>query len=314
MNNLDTGYAWLNHVLDKVVHWSLANVVGKAKDNVAAHYDLSNDMFALFLDPTMSYSSAFFTSEKETLEQAQMNKIRMMIRKAHVKSTDHVLEIGSGWGALAMEAVRMTGCRVTSLTLSEEQKKLADERIAAAGLSDRIEIKLSDYRDFQGTFDKVISVEMIEQVGHEFLGTYFKCIERFLKPDGIAVIQAITLADHRYAGYLKGCDFIQKYIFPGSCLPCISAMTDALARETELVVDDIENIGPHYARTLRMWQDAFNANADKVRALGFDERFIRMWNYYFSYCEAAFATRTIGDVQLVLARPGAMELSEGVPE
>ena len=314
MNNLDTGYAWLNHMLDTLMHWGVANVLGKAKDNVAAHYDLSNEMFQLFLDPTMTYSCALFRDENETLEQAQLNKIRQMITKAHVKSTDHVLEIGSGWGALAMEAVRMTGCRVTSLTLSEEQKKLADERIAAAGMSDRIEIKICDYRELQGTFDKIISVEMLEQVGHEFLGTFFKCCDRLLKPEGIAVIQVITLPDYRYADYIKGCDFIQKYIFPGGSCLSVTAFANALTSSSRFVIDDIENIGFHYARTLRMWQELFNSNADRIRQLGFDDKFLRTWNYYFSYCEAGFATRTLGAIQVVFARPGTLELAEGLPK
>jgi cyclopropane-fatty-acyl-phospholipid synthase len=314
MNNLDTGYAWLNHLLDTLMHWGVANVLGRAKDNVAAHYDLSNEMFELFLDPTLTYSCALYRNEQETLEQAQLNKIRAMITKARVKATDHVLEIGSGWGALAMEAVRMTGCRVTSLTLSEEQKKLADARIAAAGMSDRIEIKLCDYRELEGTFDKIVSVEMLEQVGHEFLGTFFKCCERLLKPQGIAVIQVITLPDYRYAEYIKGCDFIQKYIFPGGSCLSVTAFADAVTAHTKFVIDDIENIGPHYARTLRTWRDNFNANADRIRTLGFDERFLRMWNYYFAYCEAGFATRTLGTIQVVLARPCTLELSEGIPQ
>lgn len=314
MNGLDTNFAWFGHLLDKFSHWQQANSLGQAQDNVAAHYDLSNDLFQTFLDPTMSYSCAIFKSDKETLEQAQMNKIRTVIDKAKIKSTDHVLEIGSGWGALAMEAVRRTGCRVTSITLSVEQKQLADKRIAEAGLSDHIEIKLIDYRQVEGQFDKIISVEMIEQVGHEFLPVYFKTIERLLKPNGIAVIQAITMPDFRYDAYLKSCDFIQKYIFPGTVCPSITAMVNAISGHTQLILYDLENIGAHYARTLRMWNDNLKANVKRVAQLGFDDKFMRTWDYYFCYCEAGFATRTLGDVHMVLSRTCNLAMSEGVPE
>jgi cyclopropane-fatty-acyl-phospholipid synthase len=313
MGNLDTNFAWLGHMIDKFYHWRLANTPSQARANVSAHYDLSNEMFQTFLEPTMTYSCAFFKSENETLEQAQFNKIRKIIEKARIRSTDHVLEVGSGWGALAIEAVRMTGCRVTSLTLSVEQQELAQKRIAEAGLSDRIEIKLCDYRNVEGQFDRIISIEMIEQVGHEFLGSYFATCEKLLKKDGIFVLQAITMPDFRYDSYLKGCDFIQKYIFPGTCVPSITAMINAITQNTQLILDDLENIGPHYARTLRTWNENFKSNAKKIAQFGFDEKFQRTWEYYFCYCEAGFATRTLGDVQMVLTRTVNENLNEGIP-
>jgi len=314
MSNLDSRFAWFGHLMDKAVHWRNSNTLTQAQENVSAHYDLSNEMFATFLDNTMTYSCAYFKNEEETLEQAQINKIRLMIEKAKLKPEHHLLEIGSGWGALAMEAVRMTGCRVTSLTLSKEQKALADARIAAAGLSDRIEIKICDYRLMEGTFDRIISVEMLEQVGHEFLGTFFKTCENLLKPNGIAVIQVITMPESRYEAYLKGCDFIQKYIFPGGHCPSVNAMVAAMTQSTSLTLEHLENIGPHYAKTLRLWCENFKNNSKKLAQMGFDERFQRIWEYYLCYCEAGFATRSIGDVQIVITRPNNLDLSEGVPE
>jgi len=309
-------------------------------------------MFAAFLSPDMTYSCPIWKlqssadEEKETLEEAQMTKLHRFIDGARIKPTDHVLEIGTGWGSFAIEAVRKTGCRVTSLTLSIEQKALAEKRIAAAGFADNIEVMLMDYRALptpRMPYDKVVSIEMLEAVGREYLETYFACIHRLLKKDGIAVFQCITMPEGRYEAYAKGEDFIQKYIFPGGHLPSIAQLVEkiALGSEGTLVVEKIENIGGHYAKTLRLWREEFTKNFEsRIRpALMIEhenmgerevEVFRRKWEvciwshlttsialisgqYYFTYCEAGFATKTLGDAIITVGREGAMELMEGVP-
>lgn len=314
LNDLDPSLTFFGNLLDTLTHWGKANTVTRAQQNISAHYDLSNEMFETFLDKTMCYSSGVFNNENETLEEAQYNKLRQIVTKAKLKPEHHLLDIGCGWGALAMEAVKMTGCRVTGLTLSKEQKELAEKRIADAGMSDKIEIKLCDYRLVEGKFDRIISIEMLEHVGHEFYGVYFKTCEKLLKPNGIAVIQVITMPENRYEAYLKGVDFIQKYIFPGGNLPSVNAMVAAMSKDTNLTLESLENIGPHYARTLRIWCENFEANSEKLVGMGFDMRFQRIWEYYLCYCEAGFASRTLGDVQMVVTRPNNLELSEGIPE
>ena len=274
-----------------------------SRRNIADHYDLGNELFALFLDRAMNYSSAFFNSDEDTLDTAGENKLERICRKLELQSSHQVLEVGCGWGGFAIYAARTYGCHVTGLTISKEQYDWARSQVAQAGLENRIDIILCDYRDHQGTYDRVVSIEMIEAVGHEFLGEYFRKIQDFLHPDGAALLQAITMPDQRYEQYLEGCDFIQRYIFPGSCVPSLSAITDSVRKRTDLKLVDIEDIAPHYATTLRLWRDRFNAHADEIRALGYPERFIRLWNYYFSYCEAGFAERYLGDLQIVLSRP-----------
>ena len=299
----------LSRLLNRWRHLTHKNSVGKSRKNIREHYDLGNDFFEIFLDETMTYSCAFFRGEDEDLEEAQRHKIRMMIKKAKIGPDDHVLEIGSGWGAFAIEAVRQTGCRVTGLTLSEEQLKLATFRVGEAGLSDRIEFKLCDYRNMTGTFDRIVSIEMLEAVGHEFLGTYFQSVDRLLAPDGIAVIQVITIPDQRYESYRRGCDFIQKHIFPGGHLPSLTALSEKMTQFSSLMVENLENIGPHYAETLKRWRLRFNARRRDIEKLGYPARMIRAWNYYFSYCEAGFASRHLNNLQLVLTRPGNQNLN-----
>lgn len=305
----DTPFAKLTDFWNTLHHWMRKNSVENSKDNIGSHYDLSNDFFSAFLDPTMMYSCAYFKSPEETLEIGQRNKIRMIIEKAQIKSTDHVLEIGSGWGGFAIEAVKATGCRVTSITLSEQQLILARERVQSEGLQDQIEFKLCDYRHMGGKFDKIVSIEMLEAVGHEFLGEYFKACDRLLAPNGLIAIQAITIPDQRYDAYRKSCDWIQKHIFPGGHLPALSAICDALKTSSQLVVEDVENVGIHYARTLREWRERLSANKAKIKSLAFDLALERTWDYYFQYCEAAFATRYLSNLQLVLTRPRNHSLS-----
>jgi len=328
------------------------NTLDNARLNISAHYDISNDMFAAFLSPDMTYSCPIWlpksnaVSSQETLEQAQYRKLHRFINNARIKSTDHVLEIGTGWGSFAILAVEKTNCRVTSLTLSEEQKKLAETRIREAGFQDRIKVLLCDYRSLpvpateQEKYDKVVSIEMLEAVGAEFLPTYFACVDRLLKKaSGVAVFQCITMPESRYAVYRDSDDFIRRYIFPGGHLPTLTQLLDAIregssTRTTppQLIPESVENIGPHYAKTLRLWRQSFMQNfASSIRpalikehdvegtrkGVGIGEEdvevFRRKWEYYFAYCEAGFATKTLGDVILTVGREGAVGMMEDVP-
>ncbi len=275
-----------------------------SKKNIAAHYDLSNDFYRLWLDAGMNYSCAIYRAPGETLEEAQRHKLHALIDKAGIGPDDHVLEIGCGWGGFAVAAVERTGCRVTGLTLSQAQYDYARERVRRAGLEERIAIELRDYRDVRGQFDRIVSIEMLEAVGHKYLGAYFAACDRLLKPGGRAVIQVITVPDQRYDAYRRNPDWIQQHIFPGGICPSLTALCRAMARDSTLVVQDVENIGIHYARTLTEWRARFLARWDEIAPLGFDERFRRKWLYYLAYCEAGFATRTLGDLILVLARAG----------
>jgi cyclopropane-fatty-acyl-phospholipid synthase len=298
-----TPAALLNVAGDKLIHHLRANRLGQSKRNIAAHYDLSNALYATFLDDTMTYSAAVFETPTATLEDAQLAKYRRLAEKARIDADCHVLEIGCGWGGFAIFAARTYGCRVTGITLSEEQAALARERVAEAGLEDLVEIRIVDYREVEGRYDRIVSIEMLEAVGHRYLGTYFAIIDRLLAPDGLAAVQVITIPEQRYDSYKRRPDFIQRYIFPGGHLPSLEAMSGTMGKASELYVDDVENIGMHYAETLRRWRERFLDRADEVRELGFDEAFVRMWEFYLAYCEAAFLARYINDLQLVLTRP-----------
>jgi len=289
---------------DRWRHLARANTLRGSRRNIRRHYDLSNDLFAAFLDPSMTYSCAVFERDDEDLETAQLRKLRRIIRKARIGPGDHVLEIGCGWGSFAIVAARETGCRVTGITVPAAQRHLATERVRQERLEDQITILLTDYRRVAGRFDRIISIEMLEAVGHEHYPEFFSCCERLLAPNGLIVLQTIALPDHRYETYRKGCDWIQKYIFPGGLLPSLSALCTAMAASSRFYVESLENIGIHYARTLRAWRERFLDRWDTIRTLGFDENFRRMWLYYLSFCEAAFATRTLNDLQIVLSRPG----------
>ena len=302
----NTRWALWGKVRNRLRHLLNKNTVGGSRRNIYAHYDLGNEFFKLFLDPTLMYSCARF-EDGDTLEGAQRRKVESILDKAHIGPGDTVLEIGSGWGTLAVEAARR-GAKVTTLTISRRQFDFVQERIIREGLQDKIEIRFCDYRKAEGRYDKIVSIEMIEAVGHEFLGTFFATCDRLLKPDGLVVIQGITIPDQRYDAYRGGCDWIQKHIFPGALLPSLTAMTEAMTRNSNLMVENVENIGVHYARTLREWRNILLSKGDQVRALGFNDEFLRTWDYYFSYCEAGFASRTLGDLQLVLTRPNNRHL------
>lgn len=302
MNSL----GWLN----RGMHLLRDNSIAGSKKNICEHYDLSNELFALFLDPTMTYSSAKFTRPEMSLEEAQLEKIDSICKKLKLVSTDHLLEIGSGWGTLCIHAAQKYGCRVTTITISEQQFEYTRRRVEESGLSSQIEIQMCDYRYVEGIYDKIVSVEMIEAVGDKYMETFFSTIDRLLKPHGLLGLQMITCPDSRYKILRDNVDFIQKYIFPGSLLPSIGRVTEALNRTSTLNLFELEDIGLSYAKTLDIWHESFNRKLDDVRALGFDERFIRKWNYYLKYCSAAFAMRNISAVQAIYSRPNNLTIAE----
>ncbi|XP_025675333.1 uncharacterized protein [Arachis hypogaea] len=289
-----------------IEHYSRQNTLTQARRNISRHYDLSNELFALFLDETMTYSSAVFKNEDEDLKDAQMRKISLLIEKARIGRKHEILEIGCGWGSLAIEVVRRTGCKYTGITLSKEQLKLAKERVRDAGLQDHIKFLLCDYRQLPKTFkyDRIISCEMIEAVGHEYMEEFFGCCESVLADDGLLVLQFISIPDERYDEYRRSSDFIKEYIFPGGCLPCLSRITSAMAAASRLCVEHTENIGIHYHQTLRRWRRNFMKKQNEILDLKFDEKFIRTWEYYFDYCSAGFKSRTLENYQMVFSRPG----------
>ncbi len=297
---------------NRVLHKRRPNSVAKARANIRDHYDLSNDFFKLWLDPTMTYSSAVFDPPSLTLEQAQIRKYDRLCRKLQIGPADHVLEIGTGWGGFAIRAAATCGCRVTTITISEAQLAEAQARIAAAGLAGRIDARLEDYRRIEGPFDKIVSIEMIEAVGDEFLDEYFACCHRLLAPRGLLGLQMITCPDRQFRILRDGVDFIQKHIFPGSLLVSQARVTEALNRTGHLNLHDWRDLGPHYARTLKLWAERFEIERDAVRALGFDDRFLRKWRYYLQYCEAAFGTRHISVVQAIYSRPDNTAISSDV--
>ena len=309
---LDTALTRALNLGNDLWHRLRANTRRGSRRNIRYHYDHSNDFFSLFLDATMTYSSALFAHEEQPLAEAQRDKFRRLAEKVLVGPADHVLEIGCGWGGFAIFAAKTYGCRVTGITISEEQYRMARERVRAASLEDRIEIRLQDYRDLAGRFDKIVSIEMFEALGQENWPGFFRKCEDVLAPDGLVAIQALSVPDHRFDEYTKHCDWIQKWIFPGSLLASTLGVSRALARAGTLGIHHLDDVGIHYALTLRRWREAFFASLDPVRALGFDERFIRMWDYYLSTCEAAFETRTLGNLQLVLSRDQSRALP-GIP-
>lgn len=303
LEGVDGGATRLAALGRRIGHWLNRNSRDGSRRNISAHYDLGNDFFRLFLDPTMNYSCGVFESPDATMEQASIAKMEAICRKLDLGPGDHLLEIGTGWGGLAMHAAGQYGCRVTTTTISRKQHALAAERIRAAGLQDRVELLLCDYRDLQGSYDKLVSVEMIEAVGHQYLDTYFKSCSRLLEPDGLMLLQGITIRDELYEQALKAVDFIQRFVFPGGFIPSVAAMSASLARSTDLQLLHLQDIGLHYATTLNRWRGRFFENVEAVRALGYPDSFIRLWEYYLCYCEGGFLERNIGNVQMLLAKP-----------
>ncbi len=302
---MDKGLARLKVPLYRFYHLLRRDTRRGSRENIAAHYDLGNAFYELFLDETLTYSCGIFEREDSTLEEASIAKYDRICRKLRLSPADHVVEIGSGWGGFAIHAAKVYGSRVTTSTISRSQFDLARERILRAGVGDRVEIVLEDYRDLKGTYDKLVSIEMIEAVGYPYLETFFGVCSHLLKPGGMMALQAITIADQAFDRHRRSVDFIKRHIFPGSCIPSVSAICRAVARATDLRLDHLEDLTPHYARTLRVWRERFFSNIDRVRKLGFSDAFIRMWEYYFCYCEAGFQERYLGDVQMRFIKPRA---------
>lgn len=303
LQGMDRGKSMGARVLNWFAHKANRNTVSGSRKNIAAHYDLSNDFFSLFLDPTMMYSAAIFRDQSQTLHEASIAKLTHICERLQLKPSDHLVEIGTGWGGMAIHAAKHYGCRVTTTTISKQQYEYTRQRIAEEGLEDRIELLMSDYRDLQGKYDKLVSIEMIEAVGHQYFATYFEKCASLLKPDGLMLIQAITISDQRYEKSLQQVDFIQRYIFPGGCLPCNAIIAGQVAEHTDLQIVGLEDITRDYAMTLDHWRRAFLSKLDSVRAQGFDEAFIRMWDYYLAYCQGGFMERVIHTAQILMAKP-----------
>ena len=305
LHNMDSGAAMLTRPLQRFFHWLNRNTQKGSRRNIAAHYDLGNDFYSLWLDSTMMYSSAVFPHPGMTLEEASVSKLDLICRKLALTEKDRVIEIGTGWGGFAIYAAQTYGCNVTTTTISREQFAWAEKAVREAGVEDRVTLLLEDYRDLDGRYDKLVSIEMIEAVGHRYHDAFFRKCAGLLKPDGQMLLQAITIADQQYDRYKRNVDFINRYIFPGGCLTSISGMTETMTRATDMRAVHIEDIGPHYARTLELWRERFFKVLDDVRALGYSDEFIRMWHYYLAYCEGGFLERAIGNVHMLIMRPDA---------
>ena len=303
MDAFETGITLAAGTVERLRHLLNRNTRQGSRRNIHAHYDLGNDFFALFLDPTRTYSSGIFEQPMATLEQASIAKLERICRKLSLGPADRIIEIGTGWGSFAIHAASRYGCHVTTTTISAEQFEYARDRVRSLGLEDRITLLQSDYRDIEGRYDKLVSIEMVEAVGHEYLPQFFTKCSDLLSADGAMFIQAITMPDQRYARYLKGSDFIRKHVFPGSCVPSLSAMTGAAARCTDLRLVHLEDIAPHYAMTLATWRNRFLENLDAVARLGYPPEFQRLWLYYLHYCEAGFSERYLGTLQLLFQKP-----------
>jgi cyclopropane-fatty-acyl-phospholipid synthase len=309
LEQLETGWARLVQPLRRLAPALRRNTRRGSRRNIGAHYDLSNDFFELFLDDTLTYSCGLFTRPDATLREASIAKYDRMAALLDLRPEDHLIEIGTGWGGFALHAASRYGCRVTTTTISAEQFRLATRRVAEAGLAGRVTVLHEDYRDLRGTYDKLVSIEMIEAVGHEHFGVFFAQCAALLAPHGRAAIQAITIADDRYESARREVDFIKRHIFPGSCLPSRAVLRHAAAA-TDLRLVQLDEIGLHYAETLRRWRSNMQANRDRIAALGFDDRFQRLWEFYFCYCEGGFLERAIGDVQLLLLKPAAQAVDQ----
>ena len=306
LDGMERGLARLGRPLVQGLHWLNRNTRKGSQKNIAAHYDLGNELFEQFLDPTMMYSAAQFRSADDSLEQAQLNKLERICQKLALRPEDHLLEIGTGWGSMALYAAQHYGCRVTTTTLSREQFAYTRERIDALGLQDRVTLLLEDYRDLSGQYDKLVSIEMIEAVGHRFLPTYFQQCARLLNDNGLMLLQAITIREQRYEQAKSSVDFIQRYIFPGGALPSVHKMLEIVGRDTDMNLLHMEDFGLHYARTLRLWHENFRRAHGRLTELGYDDYFLRLWEFYLCYCEGGFLERTIGTAQLLLAKPAAV--------
>ena len=302
-DNIEGAFNILFRPIFMLIHYLKQNNKKNSLENIAKHYDLSNDFFSLFLDPTMMYSSAIYSDKNKNLDSASLNKLEIICQKLKLKKTDHIIEIGSGWGGFAIYAATNYGCKITTTTISKQQYMYTKNKISKLNLNHKIKVIFKDYRDLQGSFDKLVSIEMIEAVGHKYYDEYFSKVNSLLKDDGMALIQAITIRDQKYHAALKSVDFIQKYIFPGSCIPSLNILQNSITKSSDMIVKDVEDIGDHYATTLMHWRENFIKNLKHIEILGFDKEFIRMWLYYFAYCEGGFREKVINDVHILLAKP-----------
>jgi cyclopropane-fatty-acyl-phospholipid synthase len=303
LDALDGGKAVIARVMDKIMHLRNRNTLEGSRKNISAHYDLSNEFFATFLDPSMMYSSAIFRDEQQSLHEASINKLNHICQRLQLKPGDHLIEIGTGWGSMAIHAARHYGCKVTTTTISQEQFNHASMRVKAEGLEGQVELLLKDYRDLTGKYDKLVSIEMIEAVGHEYFSNYFEKCSSLLKADGLMLIQAITISDQRYESAKRTVDFIQRYIFPGGCLPSNSVIAWHVAKHTDLQIVGLEDITRDYAMTLERWRKTFLGKVRDIQGQGFGPDFIRMWDYYLAYCQGGFMERVIHTAQIVMAKP-----------
>ena len=303
MDQVEGGFSLFKAPILRLMHWLNRNSQAGSRRNIEAHYDLGNEMFELFLDPTMMYSCAYYPDSEASLDQAATAKLQRICEKLQLSETDHVVEIGTGWGGFAIYAATHFGCKVTTTTISKQQYEIARQRVITAGLEDKVTLLMEDYRDLQGTYDKLVSIEMIEAVGPQYLETYFAKCSSLLKPDGIMLIQAITIQDQFYDQAIKSVDFIQRYIFPGGFIPSVTAISNAVKKSTDTRLFQMEDIGPHYASTLRDWRKNFFNNIEQIKALGYSDQFIAMWDFYLCYCEGGFLERTLGTSHLVFVKP-----------
>ena len=306
--SLNNGFAKILSPINKLIHRSRQNTLKGSKENILAHYDLSNDFYKLWLDPTMTYSCAYFKDTNTTLEDASIEKLDRMCRKLNLSEKDNILEVGTGWGSFSIHAAKNYGCSITTTTISDAQYEYAKARVVEEGLESKINVINKDYRKLDGQYDKIVSIEMIEAVGYEYISEYFKKLSSLLKPDGLMALQGITYNDQNFDTYKDSVDFIKKYIFPGSCLISISQIIDVIKNKTDLSMIDMEDITRHYAETLNRWRKNFMSVLPEVKEMGYSKAFINMWEFYFLYCEAGFLERNIGDVQMVFAKSGARDV------
>lgn len=303
MDQVEGGFSLFKAPILRFIHWLNRNSQAGSRRNIEAHYDLGNEMFELFLDPTMMYSCAYYPDSQTDLNEASTAKLQRICEKLQLSESDHVVEIGTGWGGFAIYAATHYGCKVTTTTISKQQYEIARQRVIAAGLEDKVTLLLEDYRDLSGSYDKLVSIEMIEAVGHQYLETYFAKCSALLKPDGIMLIQAITIQDQFYDQAIKSVDFIQRYIFPGGFIPSVTAISNAVKKSTDTRLFQMEDIGPHYASTLRDWRKNFFNNIEQIKGLGYSDQFIAMWEFYLCYCEGGFLERTLGTSHMVFIKP-----------
>jgi len=304
LQSMDAGKSWRRRLGLAVAHALNSNTLRGSRRNISAHYDLGNEFFELFLDPSMMYSSAVYPNADASLEEASEHKLELICQQLQLKPTDHLVEIGTGWGGMAVYAATHYGCRVTTTTISREQYEYARQRVAEAGLEEQVTVLCEDYRDLTGSYDKLVSIEMIEAVGHKYYQNYFQKCSSLLKPDGLMVIQAITMADQRYEKARDSVDFIKRYIFPGGCLPSVEVISRHLRQDTDMQMIHLRDITDDYADTLAQWRHRFFERIEDVRRQGFDKTFERMWEFYLCYCEGGFRERVIGTMQLTFAKPG----------